>query len=99
MPLSGGQALYGQDQVKAAQWAVADINAKGGVNGKKLEMIVLDTQADPQVGINAVNRLVRVEKVPVFITRLVVRREGGRADRQRQQGRRVVGGRELAGHR
>ena len=31
-------------------------------------MIVLDTQADPQVGIKAVNRLVSVEKVPVFIT-------------------------------
>ena len=29
----------------------------GGVNGKKLEMIVLDTQADPQLGIQAVNRL------------------------------------------
>lgn len=68
MPLSGSQALYGADQVKAAQWAVADINAKGGVNGKQLEMIVLDTQADPQLGINAVNRLASVDKVPVFIT-------------------------------
>jgi branched-chain amino acid transport system substrate-binding protein len=68
MPLSGSQALYGSDQVKAAQWAVDAINAKGGINGKKLEMITLDTQADPQVGINAVNRLVSVEKVPVFIT-------------------------------
>ena len=68
MPLSGSQALYGSDQVKAAQWAVDAINAKGGVNGKKIEMIVLDTQADPQVAINAVNRLVSVEKVPVFIT-------------------------------
>lgn len=68
MPLSGSQALYGADQVKAAQWAVADINAKGGVNGKQLEMIVLDTQADPQLGINAVNRLSSVDKVPVFIT-------------------------------
>jgi branched-chain amino acid transport system substrate-binding protein len=68
MPLSGSQALYGSDQVKAAQWAVDAINAKGGINGKKLEMIALDTQADPQVGINAVNRLVSVEKVPVFIT-------------------------------
>src|SRR6476661_6477075 len=68
MPLSGSQALYGSDQVKAAQWAVDAINAGGGVNGKKLEMIVLDTQADPQVAINAVNRLVSVEKVPVFIT-------------------------------
>lgn len=68
MPLSGSQALYGADQVKAAQWAVADINAKGGVNGKPLEMILLDTQADPQLGINAVKRLTSVDKVPVFIT-------------------------------
>jgi branched-chain amino acid transport system substrate-binding protein len=68
MPLTGGQSTYGKDQVKAAEWAVADINARGGVNGKKLEMIVLDTQADPNVGINAVNRLINVDKVPVFIT-------------------------------
>ncbi len=68
MPLTGGQALYGNDQVKAAQWAVDAINAKGGVNGKKLEMVVLDTQADPQVGIQAVNRLISVDKTPVFVT-------------------------------
>src|SRR5688572_11649096 len=68
MPLSGGQALYGNDQVKAAQWAVDALNAAGGINGKKLEMVVLDTQADPQVGIQAVNRLVSVDKVPVFVT-------------------------------
>ena len=68
MPLTGSQALYGQDQVKAAEWAVAEINKAGGVNGKKLEMIVLDTQADPQLGIQMVNRLVSVEKVPAFVT-------------------------------
>lgn len=68
MPLSGSQALYGADQVKAAQWAVSDINAKGGVDGQMLDMIVLDTQADPQLGISTVNRLTSVDKVPVFIT-------------------------------
>jgi len=68
MPLTGSQALYGQDQVKAAEWAVAEINKAGGVNGKKLEMTVLDTQADPQLGIQMANRLVSVEKVPVFVT-------------------------------
>ena len=68
LPLTGPQALYGSDQIQAAQWAVADINKAGGVNGTKLEMIVLDTQADPQVGIQAINRLVNVEKVPVLIT-------------------------------
>jgi branched-chain amino acid transport system substrate-binding protein len=68
MPLSGGQATYGQDQVKAAEWAVAEINKNGGVNGKKLEMLVLDTRADPQAGIQAANRLVSVEKIPAFIS-------------------------------
>src|SRR5437016_14412722 len=67
MPLTGSQALYGQDQVKAAEWAVAEINKAGGINGKKLEMIVLDTQADPQIGIQMVNRLASVEETPVFI--------------------------------
>ena len=68
MPLTGSQSSFGKDQIKAAEWAVADINAKGGVNGKKLEMIVLDTQGDATLGINAVNRLVNVDKVPVFVT-------------------------------
>ncbi len=68
MPLTGSQSAFGKDQITAAEWAVADINAKGGVNGKKLEMIVLDTQADPTIGINAVNRLINVDKVPVFVT-------------------------------
>jgi branched-chain amino acid transport system substrate-binding protein len=68
MPLTGSQSSYGKDQIKATEWAVEDINKKGGVNGKKLEVVVLDTQADPTVGINAVNRLINVDKVPVFVT-------------------------------
>lgn len=68
MPLTGSQALFGADQAKAAQWAVQDINAKGGIDGHPLEMVLLDTQADPRLGINAVNRLINVDKVPVFGT-------------------------------
>ena len=68
MPMTVSQALFGTDQVKAAQWAVADINAKGGVNGRPLEMILIDTQADPQLGINAAKRLTSVDKVPIFLT-------------------------------
>lgn len=68
MPLTGSQALFGADQAKAAQWAVQDINAKGGIDGHPLEMVLLDTQADPRLGINATNRLINVDKVPVFVT-------------------------------
>ena len=99
MPLSGSQALYGSDQVKAAQWAVDAINAKGGVNGKKLEMITLDTQADPQVGINAANRLTSVEKGTGVHHGVVVGGAGGGADRPRLQDRGAVDRRQLARHR
>lgn len=67
-PLTGPSAPFGTDQIKAVEWAVEDINKAGGVNGRPLEVIVLDTQAKPELGINAVNRLVSVEKVPAFIT-------------------------------
>ena len=56
------------DWARTSPLAGEVINKAGGVNGKKLEMIVLDTQADPQLGIQMTNRLVSVEKVPVFIT-------------------------------
>lgn len=67
-PLTGPAAIFGKDQMQAVRWAVEDINAKGGVNGHPLEAIILDHQAKPEVGISMVNRLIHVEKVPVFIT-------------------------------
>ena len=48
--------------------AVKDINDKGGVNGHPLEMLVLDTQAKPEIAINAANKLIEVDKVPLIIT-------------------------------
>ena len=67
-PLTGPAAIYGKDQMQAIRWAVEDINKAGGINGRKLEAIILDHQAKPEVGINAINRLINVHKVPVFIT-------------------------------
>lgn len=67
-PLTGPSALFGLDQMQAVRWAVEDINAAGGVNGRKLEAIIVDHQAKPDVGIAVVTRLIQVEKVPAFIT-------------------------------
>jgi branched-chain amino acid transport system substrate-binding protein len=66
--MTGGQALFGADQVQAALWAVEDINAKGGIKGRPLEAIVVDTQAEPKLGISMATRLATVDKVPVFVT-------------------------------
>ena len=38
-PLSGPSASYGDLMLYGAQTAVDEINAKGGVNGKKLELV------------------------------------------------------------
>ena len=48
--------------------ALKDLNDAGGVAGRPLELIVLDTQAEPPLGINAMNRLINVDKTPVILT-------------------------------
>ena len=68
MPTTGPEAGYGLDFVKTYEMAVKDINDKGGVNGHPLEMLVLDTQAKPEIAINAANKLIEVDKVPLIIT-------------------------------
>jgi branched-chain amino acid transport system substrate-binding protein len=68
MPMTGPEAGYGLDFVKTYEMAVKEINDKGGVAGRKLEMIVLDTQAKPELAINGANKLVDVDKVPVMVT-------------------------------
>ena len=67
-PLTGPSAIFGKDQMQAVRWAVDEINAKGGVNGRKLEAIIVDHQTKPEVGIAVVEKLVKVDKVPIFIT-------------------------------
>ena len=68
LPLTGSEAGYGVDFVTSMRMAAKDVNDGGGVNGHPLELVVLDTQASPQLGINAMNRLATVDKVPVVIT-------------------------------
>ncbi len=67
-PLTGPSAVFGIDQIQALKWAVEDINAKGGVNGCKLEPIIADNQAKPDVAIAVTNRMIQVDKVPVIVT-------------------------------
>ena len=68
LPTTGSAAPFGLDQIQGLEFAVADINARGGAGGRKLNAAVLDTQARPQVGIDVFTRLVSVEKVPLVIT-------------------------------
>lgn len=47
-PLSGGGASVGEGGLKHFQWLADMVNAKGGVLGKKVEIIPLDNKTNPQ---------------------------------------------------
>lgn len=66
LPMSGRAAFFGNDQITATSWALERINAAGGVAGRRLEMVTIDSQADPQTGINGATRLATVDRVPLF---------------------------------
>src|SRR4051794_41972607 len=47
-PITGSNAALGEQMKRGAEMAVADINAKGGGLGKKLDLIVADDACDPK---------------------------------------------------
>lgn len=57
-PLTGGLAIYGITASNASKLAFEEINAKGGILGKKVEFIVYDEKGDSTEAVTAYNRLV-----------------------------------------
>jgi branched-chain amino acid transport system substrate-binding protein len=66
LPLTGEQAKFGEIEQRSFQMAAEEINAKGGVKGKKLELLFEDDTGKPDVGRSAVEKLISQEKVPVL---------------------------------
>ncbi|MFL6623059.1 MAG: ABC transporter substrate-binding protein [Sulfurifustaceae bacterium] len=61
------QVQVGRDTLDAARLAIEEINAKGGVLGRKLEMVVADETENPETGINAIKKLTTDDKVDVLV--------------------------------
>lgn len=57
-PHTGDLAPYGLPTKDAAEMVVADINAKGGVNGKQVELMIVDDQCKPEIATNVATKLV-----------------------------------------
>ena len=57
-PHSGDLAPYGIPAMKAAQLVVKDVNAKGGVLGKQVELLIQDDQCKPEIATNTATKLV-----------------------------------------
>ncbi|KZL15197.1 MULTISPECIES: ABC transporter substrate-binding protein [unclassified Pseudovibrio] len=65
--LSGGGASFGRVAQLAWEMAIEDINAEGGINGRKVEFILADTLTQPNHAVAEARRLIANEKVEGFI--------------------------------
>jgi branched-chain amino acid transport system substrate-binding protein len=73
-PMTGPDAPFGDKFKKAYSMAVEEINAAGGVNGKKIEVIIEDHQAKNALAATVAEKLITQEKVLILT--------GGRASGQ-----------------
>ena len=63
IPLSGPTAVYGEPILKGAEMAVAEINAKGGVLGRKLELLSRDSKANADEAVRLARELIIKDNV------------------------------------
>jgi ABC-type branched-subunit amino acid transport system substrate-binding protein len=65
-PLTGAQANNGKDMLRGVKLAVAQANAKGGIMGRKIRVVELDDQADPNKAAAMVTKAQKAGAVAVI---------------------------------
>jgi branched-chain amino acid transport system substrate-binding protein len=66
-PLSGAVPTFGLSTQEGVQMAVKEWNAKGGILGKQIELIVADSQCSADPAVNAANKLIDQDGVKFII--------------------------------
>lgn len=64
---TGGAATYGQDHVDGIQLAIDEINDKGGIDGKKIELVIKDNKSDTGEVINVSTTLITEDEVVAIL--------------------------------
>jgi branched-chain amino acid transport system substrate-binding protein len=65
--VTGGAANLGGPEAKTAEMLVEKINEEGGVNGRKIELIVKDSGSKPENAISLAKQLIEEDKVLAII--------------------------------
>ena len=65
--LTGRAAHIGTSQRDAVLLAIDDVNAQGGINGRKLEMVMSDTESNPTKAVIALKKVLESEDVVAII--------------------------------
>ena len=67
-PLTGPAAADGQSAKQSCEMLVEEVNAKGGINGKKVELIVYDDQFDAKQAITVAHKMIEGDKVVACVS-------------------------------
>lgn len=67
LSLTGGGDVYGPQQMKGAQLAVAQINAAGGVDGVPLRLVVRNDGSSPGAGVDVMRSLIEHDGVTAIL--------------------------------
>jgi len=65
--LTGSEATFGISTRNAIELAIREVNAGGGVKGKKIEIRVYDNQSKPEEAAQAANRLINQDNVLMIL--------------------------------
>jgi branched-chain amino acid transport system substrate-binding protein len=71
LPLTGDSASWGQQGRWGIDFAVRQINARGGIQGRQIEIVFEDSQALPRLAVTAFSKLTQVDHVPAVIGDIV----------------------------
>ena len=66
LPLTGSNAAFGEIEKNSYGIALEEINAKGGIKGKKVALEFEDSQGKPEVSRSITEKLIDVKKQPVI---------------------------------
>ncbi len=65
--VTGPASFLGEPEKKTLEMLVSDLNAKGGINGQKLEAVIYDTAGDATKAVQLATKLIRNDKVVAII--------------------------------
>src|SRR5215813_14776810 len=66
-PLTGTYAAEGESEVRGAKMALAEVNAKGGILGRKVELVVEDDAANAGLAAQKAHKLIEQDKVNLLM--------------------------------
>jgi branched-chain amino acid transport system substrate-binding protein len=66
-PLTGAGGSYGPPMRRAMEWVVGEVNAAGGILGRRVELASEDDQTNPEAAVRAARKLIDVDRVAAIM--------------------------------